>query len=418
MVTPFGVGTEGYWDGILASRSASRRIDSFDVTGLPTPYACAVPDAAFDAGRYVRHPKSTKLMSRATRFAMGAAAMALGDTKANGAGKDPSRWGVAHGAGGVGLHDLDYLEAIRAMTSELGTEATGFDWMEAAKRHMNPLLPLKMLPNIAAAHIAIEHDLRGENQTVCTACTSGTQAIGHALTALRDGRADLMLAGGSDAMINPMGLIAFGLLGVLSTREGDPARASRPFDRDRDGFVMGEGSVFLVLETESHARRRGVHPLAELAGYGGCSDAFRITDEREDGSGCAEAMRRALHDAGTAPEEIDYVNAHGTGTRMNDRTEVDAIRAVFGRDADRIAVSSTKSQVGHMIAAAGAVEAATCVLALRDQILPPTINLEAPDPDCDLDFVPHTPRRASVRAILSNSFGFGGQNACLVLRQP
>ncbi len=273
-----------------------------------------------------------------------------------------------------------------------------------------------MLPNIAAAHIAIEHRLRGENHTVCTACTSGTQAIGEALRTLRDERADVMLAGGSDAMINPMGLVAFGLLGVLSTRSGDPAHASRPFDRDRDGFVMGEGSVLLVLETERHARARDATVLAEVLGYGACSDAYRITDERDDGSGCSDAMRRALDDARTAPADIQYVNAHGTGTRLNDRTEVIALKQVFGDHLHRLPVSSTKSQVGHLVAAAGAVEAAACVLALRHQTLPPTINYETPDPECDLDVIPNTPREARLNTILSNSFGFGGQNACLVFR--
>ena len=264
---------------------------------------------------------------------------------------------------------------------------------------------------------AIENGFRGENVTVCTACTSGTQAIGAALGAMRAGRADLVLAGGSDAMINPMGLAAIGMLGVLSTRAGDPSRAARPFDRDRDGFVMGEGSVMLVLETEAHARRRGAAVLAEIAGYGGCSDAYRVTDEREDGSGCADAIRRALDDARVAPSDVQYVNAHGTGTRMNDRTETRVIKDVFGGHASSLAVSSTKSQVGHLIAAAGAVEAAACVLALSHQAIPPTVNYETPDPECDLDVVPNEPRDARLTAVVSNSFGFGGQNACLVFKE-
>jgi 3-oxoacyl-[acyl-carrier-protein] synthase II len=225
-----------------------------------------------------------------------------------------------------------------------------------------------------------------------------------------------MLAGGTDAMLNPMGLIAFGLLAVLSTRRDDPARASRPFDRDRDGFVMGEGATLLLLETRDHAERRGARPLAQVAGYGVCSDAYRITDEREDGDGCAEAMRRALADANVDPGDIDYVNAHGTGTRMNDKTEVHALRRLFGSRLARIPVSSTKSQVGHLVAAAGAVEAGACILALRHQVVPPTINYDTPDPECDIDVVPNVPRPAPIRTVLSNSFGFGGQNACLVMK--
>jgi 3-oxoacyl-[acyl-carrier-protein] synthase II len=377
-----------------------------------------VDDAAFDPGAHVRNRKSIKLMSRATRFAMGASALALEDAALDASGRDPMRSAVVHGAGGVGVHDLDYLDALSRVVKELEAGTAGGDLLELATRHMNPLTPLKILPNITAAHIAIEHDLRGENTTICTACTSGTQALGEALRVLRAGRADVALAGGSDAMINPMGLVAFGMLGVLSTRADDPARAARPFDRDRDGFVMGEGSAILVLETERHARDRGATPLAEIAGYGGCTDAYRITDEREDGAGNAEAMRRALADAGVSPQAIQYINAHGTGTKMNDRTEIRAVKEVFGPQARRLAISSTKSQIGHLIAGAGAVEAAACVLALQHQTIPPTINHEHPDPECDLDIVPNRSRPAPLEIVMSNSFGFGGQNASLVFRRP
>jgi 3-oxoacyl-[acyl-carrier-protein] synthase II len=234
---------------------------------------------------------------------------------------------------------------------------------------------------------------------------------------MRLGHADVMLAGASDAMINPVGLIGFGMLGVLSRRNDDPARASRPFDRNRDGFVMGEGGVILVLETLQHAAKRGAPILAELIGYGGCADAYRITDEREDGGGCVDAMARALADARVTPEAIQYVNAHGTGTLQNDRTEVLSIKRVFGNHSRRLCVSSTKSQVGHLVAAAGAVELAACVLALRHQVAPPTINYETPDPECDIDVVANQARPMALETILSNSFGFGGQNACLVVRR-
>jgi 3-oxoacyl-[acyl-carrier-protein] synthase II len=417
VVTPLGIGREAMWEGVLAARSTARRIESFNVERCPTPFACTVDDSGLDPGAFVTQRKSIKLMSRATRFAVVASALAFADAGLGRAGRDPLRCGVVHGAGGVGLHDLDFLDTLRAIAGELDGGGTGGSLLDLARGHMNPLTPLKVLPNITAAHIAIEHDLRGENSTVCTACTSGTQAVGDAIRVLRAGRADVMLAGGSDAMINPMGIIAFGMLGVLSTRAGDPARASRPFDRDRDGFVMGEGSAMLVLETLAHAERRRARILAELVGYGGCSDAYRVTDEREDGTGCAEAMRRALADAEVAPGSIQYVNAHGTGTRMNDRTEVVALRRVFGTHLDNIAVSSTKSQIGHLVAAAGAVEIATCVLALEHQVMPPTINYETPDPECDVDVVPNVARPAPLQTILSNSFGFGGQNACVVLRR-
>jgi 3-oxoacyl-[acyl-carrier-protein] synthase II len=414
-VTPFGIGRHALWDGIVTARSAARRIEEFDVARFPTPFACPVDDAGFDPGRYVQQRKSVKLMSRATRFAVAAAHLALEDAGlADPRLRDPLRCGVIHGAGGVGLHDRDHLEVLMALSLEIRGNGHA-NLLDLATRHMNPITPLKILPNIAAAHIAIEHDLRGENATLCTACTSGTQAIGEALRTLRADRADVMLAGGSDAMINPMGLIGFGMLGVLSTHAQDPERASRPFDANRDGFVMGEGSALVVLEREAHARRRGAPVLAVLEGYGVCADAYRITDERADGAGCAEAMRRALTDAGVQAGQIDYVNAHGTGTRMNDRTEVRAIRDVFGDHANALAVSSTKSQFGHLIAAAGAAELCVCVLAIQHQTLPPTINHRTPDPECDLDVVPNAARPRRLERILSNSFGFGGQNACLVL---
>jgi 3-oxoacyl-(acyl-carrier-protein) synthase len=253
--------------------------------------------------------------------------------------------------------------------------------------------------------------------TVCTACTSATQAIGEALRVLRRGEMDWMLAGGADAMVNPMGLLGFGMLGVLSTRNADPASASRPFDSERDGFVMGEGAALLVLERADHARARGARVLAEVAGYGCASDAFRITDEPEDGRGSVAAMRRALTDARCAPADVDYVNAHGTSTRMNDLTEARALHTVLGDRTARVAVSSTKSQTGHLVAAAGGVETAACALALAEQMLPPSINIKVPDPGLKLDLVRDAPRAATVEVVLKNSFGFGGQNACLVLKR-
>jgi 3-oxoacyl-[acyl-carrier-protein] synthase II len=349
------------------------------------------------------------------QFAVVAADLALRDAGVTPADVDATRAGVVLGTGGVGLHDLDHWMTLMAVLGDVQAAGGEESFFTAAARHLNPLEPLKMLPNMAASHIAIQHGLRGENLTVCTACTSGTQAIGEALRVLRAGGADLLLAGGTDAMVNVMGLVGFGLLGVLSKRSDDPSRASRPFDLNRDGFVMGEGAALLVLETLEHAERRGAAILAELCGYGATSDAWRITDEREDGSGCADAIRRALDDARMAPGDIHYINAHGTGTRMNDRTEARAIQEVFEAHAGKLLVSSTKSQIGHLVAAAGAVEAAACVLALRHQTAPPTINYETPDPECDLDVVANTARPARLEAVLSSSFGFGGQNACIVL---
>ncbi len=415
MITPMGVGKKVFWEGIMAGRSTADLVPDFDPETYPTAIACQVDDKTFDPSAYVKKRKSLKVMGRSVRFAVAAAAMALQDAAAVAADLDPLRCGVAMGTGGVGLHDSAYLKLLTEICRESISQDGPDNLLALSLKHLNPLTPLMTLPNLAAGHIAIEHGFRGENVTVCTACTSSTQAIGEAMRLMQLGHADLMVAGGADAMINSMGLIGFGMLGVLSRRNGDPARASRPFDAERDGFVMGEGGVALVLETLTHARRRGAPVLAELRGYGNCSDAYRITDGREDGDGNAEAMRRALADADTAPECIDYINAHGTGTRLNDRNEVLAIKKTFGDHARTLSISSTKSQVGHMIAAAGAVESATCVLALQNQVMPATINNKYPDPECDLDVVPNKPRSAPLETVISNSFGFGGQNACLVL---
>ena len=417
MITPLGVGRHEFWEGILACRSTAQLVPGLAPEEYPTAIACQVDDERFAPGDFVKNRKNLKLMGRAVKFAVSAAAMAVQDACLDFTRADPARCGVAMGVGGVGLHDVEYLNVLLDMSREILETEKQPNLLDIAQRHLNPLTPLKILPNIAAAHIAIEHGLRGENVTVCTACTSGTQAVGEALRLMRLGHADVMLAGGADAMINSMGLIGFGMLGVLSRRNDDPAHASRPFDQTRDGFVMGEGGVVLVLETLTHATKRGASILAEVIGYGNCSDAYRITDEREDGGGCIDAMKRALADARVAPDAIQYINAHGTGTQQNDRTEILSIKQVFGDHSRRLCVSSTKSQVGHLVAAAGAVELAACVLALRHQVVPPTINYETPDPDCDLDVVPNEARSMNLETILSNSFGFGGQNACLVVHR-
>lgn len=416
MVTPMGIGKEVFWEGVTAGRSTASLVPGLDRQRHSTSFACQVDDSGFNPRDYLTDRKSLKTMGRAVRFAVAAAEMACRDAGLDRDELDVERCGVVLGTGGVGLHDQEYLDILTEISRASATMAGASSLLDLAMQHLNPLTPLKTLPNLGAAHIAIAQGFRGENATVCTACTSGTQAVGDAMRLMRLGHADLILAGGADAMINVMGLTGFGMLGVLSTRNGDPAGAARPFDRNRDGFVMGEGGVVMVLETRDHAAKRGAKILAELVGFGNCSDAFRITDGREGGEGCADAMRRALADAGVAPADLDYINAHGTGTRLNDKTEVRAIRELFGAHVDRMPVSSTKSQVGHMIAAAGAVELATCVLALQNQMLPPTINHTDTDPECDVDVVPNQARPGNLETIMSNSFGFGGQNACIVLR--
>jgi len=415
MVTPMGIGRAAFWEGVLDGRSTARRIPWLEEAGVPAPIGCPVEDGWADAGDYARERKSVKLMSRAARHAVIASTLAVRDAGLRMDEIEPKRRAVVLGAGGVGLHDADFLDSLLAGLSEDPRPGETASFYVRARRHIHPLTPLRLLPNIATAHVAITHELRGESVTICTACTSGTQALGEGVRMLREGRADVVLAGGTDAMINPIGVIGFDMLGVMSRRGDDPAHACRPFDKERDGFVMGEGAAIFVLESGAHARARHAPILAELTGYGVCSDGYRITDEREDGSGPAEAMRVAIADAGIGPADVQYVNAHGTGTVMNDRTEVVALQGVFGGRLSGMPVSSTKSQIGHLLAAAGAVEAAACVFALQDQVAPPTINHLTPD--FDIDVVPNQPRAVALRDVISNSFGFGGQNACLALRR-
>ena len=414
LVTPLGIGVDAFRSGLERGLSTATPISRFDVAGWNTRFACQVPDA-FESLAVSEMRKSLKLMGRASQFAALAAALALDDAGLPRKAPVPETAGVVLGVGGVGLHDLEHTGMLARVAADVASGTGPMRVPEAVERHMNPLVPLKLLPNISASHISIAHDLRGESTTVCTACTSATQALGEAFRTLRSGHQDWMLSGGSDAMVNPTGILGFGLLGVLSRRNESPSTASRPFDRSRDGFVMGEGAALLVLERLEHARARKARIYAEVLGYGTASDAYRITDEPPDGRGSVLAMRRALSDARVAPERVGYVNAHGTGTRMNDLTEARALAQVFGPGAAGIPVSSTKSQIGHLVAAAGAAETAACVLALHQQLLPPSINVRERDPEVELELVPGVARPARVEVVLKNSFGFGGQNACLVL---
>lgn len=420
VVTPIGVGLEEFGCALYAGSSGVRRIEAFDCTGFDTQIAAGVTKD-FDGTAWVEPPKMTKLMSRAAQFAVAAAAMARRAAGLGADDVDPERIGVVLGAGGMGPTDIDLLATQARAVIESAGRASG-EWnvsafAEAFRQHTNPLATLRGLPNLAAAHLAIQHDARGPNNTITTACTAGTQAIGEGLRLIQRGDADLVFAGGSDAAINPVSVLGFSLLGTLSQRNDQPEAASRPFDLDRDGFVIGEGAGIVILERESLARSRSAPIVAELAGYGVTCDAYRITDERPDASGAARAIRLCLEDGGADPADVDYVNAHGTGTRMNDLTETRAIKEALGRCAQSVPVSSTKSMIGHLLAASGAVELAALVVALCGNFLPPTINLENPDPECDLDYVSGSARPARVDAALSNSFGFGGQNACLLIRR-
>lgn len=421
VVTPIGVGLADFERALRESRSGGRPIASFACEGFPTRIAATVDDSTYDPTDYVEPRKAVKLMSRATVMGVAAAAQAARNAGLCHDSADPDRVGVSVGVGGMGPVDLDLIMSQAAAILDGARENNNYEmdlpgFARAYRAKVNPLSILRGLPNLVAAHIAIQRNARGPNNTLATACSAGTQAIGEGMKVIERGDADVMFAGGADAMINPIGVLGFSLLGTLSVRNDSPATASRPFDRDRDGFVIGEGAGIVVLERESHARARGAPVMATLAGYGVTSDAYRITDERPDAVGAAKAMQHCLRDAGVSAGDVGYINAHGTGTQMNDVTETRAIREVFGAQAYHVPVSSTKSQIGHTLAAAGAIELIAALVALGGGFLPATINYSNPDPSCDLDYVPNVVRPARFDAALSNSFGFGGQNACLLIR--
>ena len=412
-VTPLGNDTAAAWQALLAGRSGVAPITRFDAGGFPVRIAAEVK--AFDPRHVIEDRKLLKLANRSHGFAVAAAEEALRDAGIRPARGDAMRWGCVVGSGKTGTAFAELAEVHRHCAPDghfrphrLLTDGFGTD-------------PLDFFRSQACAGLALllnRFGIRGYATSVHTACASGSQAVGTAMKLIRRGTADCVLAGGFDSMIDPIGLASFCLLGALSPDNETPERASRPFDATRNGFVLGEGAGFLVLEAWDAARRRGARIYAELAGDGNSLSSYRITDSHPSGDGPIQAMRQALADAGARPEEVDYLNAHGTSTLMNDRSECAAVRAVFGTHAGKVAVSSTKSLMGHLIAGTGAVEAALCALAIHHGILPVNANLVERDPECDLDFVCDQPRVRRIRVAMSNSFGFGGSNSCLALRHP
>lgn len=409
LVTPFGVGIRRYWESVVAGRSGVSRIRHFDPSGLPCQVAGYLPDTLLDDEDL--NPDGEP---RFTFFALMAARMA--SEEAGWLDRAPrERAGVFVGTSGERITLRDFAGIVYEARGENGDVML----QEFARRLRETIQAHTiscLLPQYATARIAREFGVLGPVATFNTACTSSAHAIGDAMRAVRRGDVDLAIAGGTECIVSHLGLHIFSPLGVLSRRNQAPEKASRPFDLERDGFVLGEGAGMLILENLDLARERGARILAELVGYGTSCDAYRITDEAPDGRGAILAIRRALQDSSLSPGDIDYINAHGTSTPMNDRIETMVIKGVFGARAYEIPVSSTKSMIGHAISAAGGIELITCVLALRDQIVPPTINYETPDPDCDLDYVPNQARKARVEVALSNSFGFGGHNDCLVVK--
>ena len=415
VITPIGIGVENYWKAALAGASGSRLITHFDPAGLPSQMAAVVREE--EELQRVRTRLGVDVEeSRVAFFALAAARMAA-EGCAWGSYYRSDRLGIFVGTSG-GRVDLQRMAEIAYRSrAENGREISVPAYIKEYCKNLNGNFVLRLFPQYVTALVAGRFGITGSSSTIQTACTSSAQAVGEALRAIQRGSVDAALSGGSECIVSPIELQLFCLLGALSRRNGEPERASRPFDAERDGFVLGEGAGVLVLERLDHALERKAPILAELAGYGTSCDAYRVTDEAPDGRGAILAMRRALEDACLPPEEIDYVNAHGTSTPMNDRVETLAIKAVFGTHAHKLAVSSTKSMIGHTISAAGAIELTTCVLALRDQMIPPTINYEYPDPECDLDYVPNHARTGKLEAVLSNSFGFGGHNDCLVVKR-
>jgi 3-oxoacyl-[acyl-carrier-protein] synthase II len=397
LVTPIGTGTKEFWDGILTGRSGAGPISQFDASELPVKIASEVRD--FDPSKYT-DARAVGRTDRFTQFAVAASTFAIEEAGCA-EPTDPERVGVIVGTGVGGIGTIEREHAAMA---------------RGGPRRVSPFMVPRLMPNAASAAVAMKYGFFGPNYSPVSACATGAHAIGEAYLYVKAGLADVMIAGGTEGALTPLSVAAFARMGALSRRNDDPERASRPFEKSRDGFVFGEGSGILVLESREHAEKRGAEPIAQIVGYGASADAFHVTQPDPEGAGAALAMRAAMRDAGVSPEDVDYINAHGTSTPYNDRIETVAIKNAFGVEAKRIPVSSTKSQMGHLLGAAGAVEAAVSILAVTKGVIPSTINLEEPDPDCDLDYVGEGPREARLRLAVSNSFGFGGQNACLAFR--
>ncbi len=414
MVTPLGRDMESTWTSLQQARSGVGPISLFDASTFPTRIAAEVP--GFELGEYVADATRWRDCSRNTLFALAASKMAMEDSGlADFASLDHSRFGIYLGSG-EGQQDFPRFVGLVHSCSRGGkVDTTAFT--RRGLQELHPIREAEQEPGTPAGHLASLFGARGPNANCLTACAASAQAMGEATEILRRGDADVMLSGGTHSMIHPFGVTGFNLLTALSTRNDEPTRASRPFDRDRDGFILGEGSGMVLLEELEHARARGAKIYGEIAGYGSTADAFRITDSHEEGRGAIASMRQALEEARVNPDEIHYINAHGTSTSVNDSVETLAIKRALGHAAYQVPISSTKSMMGHLIAASGGVEAIVCLLAIRDGVVPPTVNLDNPDVDCDLDYIPHEARRQKVDVALSNSFGFGGQNIALVLRR-
>jgi 3-oxoacyl-[acyl-carrier-protein] synthase II len=399
VISPIGTGIDKFWDSLMAGRSGVRLIDRFDTTDYTTKFAALVDD--FEVSDFI-DKKEAKRMDRFTQFAVAGAGMAFQDAGIDLDQLDLDRAGVSFS---TGIGGMEILESQYRVLFEKGVTK------------MSPFFIPMMISNIAAGQISIAFGLRGPNLTYIAACAASSHAIGEGFKILQRGDADILVSGGSEAAITMAGVGGFCALRALSTRNDEPQKASRPFDLDRDGFVMGEGCGVVILETLDHAKKRGAKIYGEIVGFGNTADAYHITAPPPGGDGAFRAMNMALADAGLKPTDVDYINAHGTSTDLNDKFETIAIKRVFGDYAYQVPVSSTKSMTGHLLGASGAVELIICLLAINRGVIPPTINYETPDPECDLDYVPNQPREKVIQVALSNSFGFGGQNGVLIVRR-
>ncbi|MFV0338610.1 MAG: beta-ketoacyl-ACP synthase II [Chthoniobacterales bacterium] len=400
VISPIGNDANTFWQGLIEGKSGITPFKAFDSTEFDCKIAGEVQD--FVPAPYFKVPKTARRTDRFTQFGVAASKMALEDSGIDLEAVDRDRFGVIIGSGIGGLRSMED-ESQRLL--------------ERGPSRVSPFTIAMMISNMASGLVSMEYNLRGPNMTIVTACATANNSIGEAWRNIKFGDADIFLAGGCEATITPLGVAGFASMKALSCRNDEPQKACRPFDRDRDGFIMGEGAGILVLEEYEHAKKRGATIYCELAGYGATADAFHMTQPLPDGDGAARAMAIAMKHANVNPEDIDYINAHATSTPLGDICETRAIKQALGESAKTVAISSTKSCTGHLLGAAGGVEMAACVLALKNGIIPPTINLDNPDPECDLDYVPHTAREKKLDVVLSNSFGFGGHNATLVARR-
>jgi 3-oxoacyl-[acyl-carrier-protein] synthase II len=421
IVCPLGHDVETVWQAMLAGKSGVAKTTIFDASTFPTTFDAEVK--GYDHLQYVKNPQLYKHSNRGSGFVIGAAVQACRqatidvETDEPADGIDRTRMGIYLGAGEGSVDNDVFFDALLAGWNMEKNQMDWGRWAKVSFSRMEPMREFEKEPNMPVAHLAMLTGARGPTRSCLTACAASTQSVGEATMMIRKGDADVVISGGAHSMIHPMGLTGFNRLTALSTRNDSPETASRPFTASRDGFVLGEGAAVLILESLSSAKKRGVEILAEVIGYGSSSDAFRVTDMHEEGRGAIQAINAALADAGITYKDVDYINTHGTSTAENDSIETKAIKAVFKERAKDVPASSVKSMLGHLIGAAGAAELVTCVLAIRDNIVPPTMNLNDPDPALDLDYVPNKPRKMPVNVVMNESFGFGGQNNVVIIKR-